>query len=463
MAESLPIADPSALDLAAAALGRGGLVVIPTETFYGVAARIDRPDALERLSKLKSRPPGSPFPLLVSGLEGPGGLAAVAREVSEAARDLIRRFWPGPLTLVLPGRSYLPPELLGPGGTVGARRSPNPIVSALLERVRVPITATSANLRGAPAPMVIDGLPAPILAAVDLVLDAGPLPGGAPSTVLEPREDGPPRILREGKIPAIAFQMKNSPGLDSLHRGRLPFLQLRRGLRVNLDPVLLAGFLAELRLHREGLVVDLGTGNGIVPLLMASMGHRGPFLGVEIQADLASLAEANAIMNGLDTFRVIHGDLTTLTLGHEAFSGLPRVSMVVSNPPHNPLTRGRPSPDAVRALASHEVACTLAQLLDTAAGLLREGGLLAMIHRADREPEISEGLLARGFALETLVRVRPNPGADPTRLLVLAEKVTQGHRSAARSRPVEDELVVRLQDGAYSPTVKTWLDGPTET
>lgn len=443
--------DAQGLRRAAGVLREGGLVALPTETFYGLAAALDQPEALARLSLLKERLASSPLPLLVLGLEGPGGLAAVAAALPGRARLLIERFWPGPLTLVLPAREGLPPEVVGPDGTVGVRWSPEPVVAAVLGELGVPITATSANLRGEPPPRRADEVLRSLGGEIDLLVQGPPLAGGMPSTVLRPEADGRLTLLRAGRLPLPLLADPDGLSLDALRRGRVRFLQpRRRGLRVNIDPVLLAWFL-EGRVG-EGLVVDLGTGTGILVLLLASMGIAGPFAAVELQPQLAELARENALLNGLDEGRcqVIEADLRR----PERLAGLAgRAAWVVANPPWNRPGRGVPSPETRRALARHELQCALPQLVAAAAELLRPGGRCALIQRADREEETLAALAAAGLAPRRLKRVRSYPDRPCIRVLVEAVRAEQAELVR------EEDLVLHQPDTTYCPEIRQWLEG----
>ncbi len=129
-----------------AALKAGELVVYPTETFYALGADAFSSTALRRLFRVKGREPGRPVGLIAAD----SAMAfSVAREIPIDARRLAGAFWPGPLTIVLPARDGLAPELTGPDG-VGVRVSPNPVAHALSAAIGRPITATSANLSGKP-------------------------------------------------------------------------------------------------------------------------------------------------------------------------------------------------------------------------------------------------------------------------------------------------------------------------
>jgi L-threonylcarbamoyladenylate synthase len=181
---------------AARVLARGGLVVFPTETLYGIAADHANPAALTRLQALKGREPGKPFPLILAEA---AEAERLARDIPAAARALMARHWPGPLTLVLAARPGLHEALLSDDGGVGVRLSPHAIAAGLARALGRAITATSANLAGRPAVSRAEDLEPSIVAGADLVLDAGPTPGGPPSTVLDARRE-PMRVLRQGAV-----------------------------------------------------------------------------------------------------------------------------------------------------------------------------------------------------------------------------------------------------------------------
>lgn len=191
------ILSPDAAGLAEAArlIGGGELVLYPTESFYGAAASALDEGAVERLCLAKGRPDRMPLPLILPDREA---LSRVVEGIPEAARVLMDKHWPGPLTLVLPARPGLPRALVGPHG-VGVRLSPHPVAGALARACGAPITATSANPSGAPAPReaAAAALGLPGAAAI---LDGGQTPGGPPSTVLAVAADGRFTLLRAGAV-----------------------------------------------------------------------------------------------------------------------------------------------------------------------------------------------------------------------------------------------------------------------
>jgi L-threonylcarbamoyladenylate synthase len=187
---------PNVIEEAAAAIAAGQVVVFPTRCLYGLGADAADARAVRRLFALKQRPENNPVLVLVSNA---GDVTRLAAEVSDAARKLMTRIWPGRLTLVFPARPTVSPMLTAGTGKIGIRLPGHPVAAALVEAAGRPITGTSANLAGAPGVSRIADLPREIADGVDLILDAGPLEGGAGSTVVDVSVD-PPRILRQGAV-----------------------------------------------------------------------------------------------------------------------------------------------------------------------------------------------------------------------------------------------------------------------
>jgi L-threonylcarbamoyladenylate synthase len=178
-----------------AALKAGELVVYPTETFYAIGADAFSSTALRRLFRVKEREPGRPVGLIAADTEM---AFSVAREIPHDARRLADAFWPGPLTIVLPGREDIATELAGPDG-VGVRVSPNPVARALSAGLGRPITATSANLSGAAPASTLAEARAGLGEKVKVYLEGGKLTASAPSTVVAVGRGGW-KMVRVGAI-----------------------------------------------------------------------------------------------------------------------------------------------------------------------------------------------------------------------------------------------------------------------
>lgn len=189
---------PTPVHQAVAVLARGGIIAHPTETVYGLAVDPDNESALLRLSRLKGRSVGKGFILLVSGLPQLAGL--VRQPLSPLAKRLVDRFWPGPLTLVLPALPGLSPLLTGGTGRVAVRQSPSEMVATLLRLWQKPLVSTSANVSGGETPRRGGEVRAFWGKRVDLVLDGESGGVGQPSTVVRVDLDRV-WLLRAGAMP----------------------------------------------------------------------------------------------------------------------------------------------------------------------------------------------------------------------------------------------------------------------
>lgn len=198
----IPIQEDSALDAAIAVLDRGGLVVIPTDTVYGVAARLDRPEAVARLYVAKGRPEEKPIPVLISS---PEQLAWLTSELPDGAAVFAAQFWPGALTVALPRSAAVPDLVVAGMPTVGLRMPDHPFALALIAACGGGLAVTSANRSGEPSLREAAAVAEAIGGAVDLIVDGGTTPGGFASTVVALGVDGP-RVLREGPIDAATLR-----------------------------------------------------------------------------------------------------------------------------------------------------------------------------------------------------------------------------------------------------------------
>jgi L-threonylcarbamoyladenylate synthase len=190
----------AAIPQVAAHLGSGGLLAYPTETVYGLGSRAVKRD-VEALAALKGRTAGKPFLLLISDRAMAEGQGLAFNASADA---LARAFWPGPLTIVLPGGSGRLPDLLrGPEGGIAVRWTSHPGIVRLVAALGEPLTSTSANIPGSqPAPgaaAIVRDFQAPVDAGQLLVLDGGVLGNRPPSTVVDCTQPAA-RLVREGAV-----------------------------------------------------------------------------------------------------------------------------------------------------------------------------------------------------------------------------------------------------------------------
>jgi len=185
------------------AIGRGGLVVLPTDTVYGIAADAFDGAAVQKLLDAKGRGRQSPPPVLVPGLPT---LEALAETIPDTVRDLVAVFWPGALTVIVQARRSLAWDLGDTNGTVALRMPAQALALELLAETG-PLAVSSANLTGDPAATTASGAHAQLGDSVDVYLDGGPTPGPVPSTIIDASRPGEPlRIVRLGLIDEDAIR-----------------------------------------------------------------------------------------------------------------------------------------------------------------------------------------------------------------------------------------------------------------
>ncbi|MBI3811321.1 MAG: threonylcarbamoyl-AMP synthase [Nitrospirae bacterium] len=175
----------------------GGMVAFPTETFYGLGVDPFNPSAVERLFEVKGREPGRPILLVVDDIKR---LEDLVKAIPEEARSLIRKFWPGPLTLLFESASHVTSALTGGTGKIGIRIPSHPVALQLLRSVGRPLTATSANPSGQPGSTTAETVAETLGPKLDLILDGGATPGGPGSTIVDATLH-PPRLVRDGRVP----------------------------------------------------------------------------------------------------------------------------------------------------------------------------------------------------------------------------------------------------------------------
>lgn len=198
----LRLEEPRALERTIETLRRGGLAAFPTDTVYGIGASLAFPDALDRIYQSKLRDRDKVLPVL---LASPADLLGVASRTDDDLMQLASRYWPGPLTVAVPAKPGLPPQVVAPNGTVGVRVPDHSVALVLAKHCGGALAVTSANVSGQPPVRRADDLSPELVERLDLVLDGGIARGGQPSTVIG-REGDTITIIREGAIPAADIE-----------------------------------------------------------------------------------------------------------------------------------------------------------------------------------------------------------------------------------------------------------------
>ncbi len=241
---------PQLLVEARGVVKKGGVISLPTETFYGLGADGLNPQAIKRVYEVKDRDIHRPISLLVRDRNH---LSSLVEEIPPLGERLIEAFWPGPLTLILRASPLVPKLVVNPSGGVGLRISSSPLVSSLLRELEVPLTATSANISGSPPLQDPQEVYSVFKGKVNLFLDAGRLKDGLPSTVLD--LTGPEvKLLRKGRIKAGKIEE-----ILGLRLKRLPFTVLLVCTGNMCRSPMAAGLLRGLFPSDEVRVISAGT------------------------------------------------------------------------------------------------------------------------------------------------------------------------------------------------------------
>jgi len=299
---------PSSIARAAECLRAGGLVAFPTETVYGLGAHALDAAAVRRLFEAKGRPANDPLIVHVASANDVRGLVA---RIPPHGELLAARFWPGPLTLVMPKSPRIPLEVTAGLDTVAIRMPAHPVARALLEAAQVPIAAPSANLFSRPSPTRTAHVLHDLEGRIDLVIDGGPTTVGVESTVLDLTSD-PPMVLRPGAVTlemlkgllpnvrmranAVEPGPQPSPGMFSKHYSpRAPLVLFKGPPEAALDALVARARQAAADGRRVGVLamredVDVF---GDFPVCFAEMGTGRDLAGVALRL-YAALRELDA-------------------------------------------------------------------------------------------------------------------------------------------------------------------------
>lgn len=233
--------------------------------------------------------------------------------------------------------------------------------------------------------------------------------------------------------------------VDDLIIGGLKIIQHGQDFCFSLDAVLLARFAT---LRPGGSVVDLGTGSGVIALLLAALG-AGKTVGVELDAQAAAMASRSIRLNGLtDKIQILQGDFRQI---RELLSA-GTWELVVCNPPYRPVGRGYLNENGRQAAARHELTARLEDVLAAARYLVKYRGRFAMVHLPERMPEILQAMSANGIEPKRLRLVQPSPGKKPNMLLV------EGIRGARPGLDVLPPLIVHQTDGGYTEEIRSYYE-----
>lgn len=236
----------------------------------------------------------------------------------------------------------------------------------------------------------------------------------------------------------MTVELKGKERLDDLERNGLKIIQDPGRFCFGMDAVLLSGFAAA---PEGGRVLDLGTGTGIIPILMSAKTKAKELIGLEIQQESADMAERSVKLNDLcDRVKIVHGDIKEAGQIFDAAS----FDVVTSNPPYMIGGHGLQNPDAPKAIARHEIMCDLRDVVAAAVRLLKSGGKFYMVHRPFRLAEIMVVMHEMGLEPKRMQLVYPFIDKEPSMVLI------EGARGGKSRITVERPLIIYEAPGRYT-------------
>lgn len=241
----------------------------------------------------------------------------------------------------------------------------------------------------------------------------------------------------------MIIDLKDNERIDDLQRNGYQIIQKQNGFCFGMDAVLLSGF-AQVKPGERA--VDLGTGTGIIPILLEAKYDGIHYIGLEIQEEVADMARRSVVLNHLENkVSIVTGDIKEAS----RLFGAASFDVVTSNPPYMNDANGLKNPDLPKAIARHEVLCSLDDVTREAARLLKPGGRFYMVHRPHRLIEIVTAL--KGYGLEPKRMKMVHPFVDREANMVLIEAV-RGGKSMIK---VEAPIIVYKEQGVYTDEIYT--------
>lgn len=239
----------------------------------------------------------------------------------------------------------------------------------------------------------------------------------------------------------MTIDLKENERIDDLQRNHLRIIQKTDGFCFGMDAVLLSGFAAVKPGER---VLDLGTGTGIIPILLSAKTEGEHFTGLEIQEEIAGMAKRSVSMNGLaEKIEIVNGDIKEAS----RIFGAASFDVVTTNPPYMNDAHGLKNPTEVKAISRHEVLCTLEDVVREGAKVLKHGGRMYMVHRPHRLIEILNTMAK--YRLEPKRMKLVHPFRDKEANMVLIEAV----RGGGAWMKVEPPVIVYKEPGVYSEEI----------
>lgn len=240
---------------------------------------------------------------------------------------------------------------------------------------------------------------------------------------------------------AMEVELKENERIDDLQLKGLRIIQDIHGFCFGVDSVLLANFAQIKKMQK---VIDLGTGTGIIPILLAGKTQAEEIVGVEIQENVAEMSKRSILLNDIgDRVRIFNEDIKNCVsvFGKESFDA------VTTNPPYKHYGSGLVNPEDTKAISRHEIKCTLQDVLSASSGLLRSGGKLFMVHRPERIVDIIYFMRIYNLEPKTIRFVHPHPGKKPNLLLI------EGLKHGKPFLKFMDPLYIHDENGDYTQEI----------
>lgn len=245
-------------------------------------------------------------------------------------------------------------------------------------------------------------------------------------------------LKRMGYLEVI---LKSNERIDDLQYKGLRLIQKTDGFCFGIDAVLLSYFA---QVSKGGSVIDLGTGTGIIAVLLAAKKSPGKVIGLEIQPEIAEMAARSIALNGLgERVSIVQGDIRDAV----GMFGASSFDAVTANPPYMTKGGGLLNPEDSKAISRHEILCTLNDVVSTAGKLLRPGGKFSMVHRPQRLADIICTMRDSSIEPKQLRFVHPSPGREPNLILIC------GTKNGNPELRVQEPLCVYDSSGGYSKEI----------